>query len=95
MSRMWKLQFSARWTPIQIDPLITHKLPLAQINDARDVVLYDDHAHLGGWALTPTLYARRGNAVVVFVDGQHETDKQPYAIRIAHDGTFSAVTPAH
>jgi hypothetical protein len=81
------------WSP-QEGGLRMRMAPIAQINDARDVVLYDDHAHLGGWALTPTLYARRGNAVVAFVDGEHETDKQPYAIRIAHDGTFAAVTPA-
>jgi hypothetical protein len=82
------------WSPSE-GGLRMRMAPLAQLNDAHDVVLYDDHAHLGGWALTPTLYARRNNAVVAFIDGEHENDKQPFAIRIGRDGTFSAVTAAH
>jgi hypothetical protein len=66
--------------------------PLERLADAPDVVLVDDAEH-GGLHLNADVRPFvRGNTAVVFVTAageQHAT----YALRIAADGVFSAVTP--
>lgn len=68
--------------------------PVGHINDARDVVLYDDHGHQGGWVQAPNIFVRGTTAVVVFTDAERDTDKHAFAVRIQQNGAFSAVAPA-
>jgi hypothetical protein len=83
------------WSPAE-GGLRMRLAPLAELDAAHDVVLYDAHTHRGGWVQNLALFARRYAAVAFFVDAERDANAgRPYAIRIDSTGAFRAVAPEH